>query len=67
MMIIKHICRQMGVWVSILAFVALSIPVRALEVGKNLSDFSLQGLDGRTYVASDYRGKVLVLYLMGYA
>ena len=66
-MIFEHICRQMGVWVSILAFAAVSMPVRALEVGKNLSDFSLQGLDSRVYATSDYRGKVLVLYLMGYA
>ena len=66
-MILKHLRQRISIWVATLVFAALAMPARAVEVGQVLSDFSLQGLDGRTYAASDYRGKVLVLYLMGYA
>lgn len=66
-MILKHFRRQIDLWVPILAFVAVSMPVRALEVGRTLPEFSLRGLDSRLYAPSEFRGKVLVLYLMGYA
>jgi hypothetical protein len=66
-MIFKYLYRNISLWIAILALTALATPARAVDLGQPLSDFSLQGIDGRTYVASDYRGKVLVLYLMGYA
>ena len=45
----------------------LSVSVDALTVGEHLPAISLQSLDGETYATDDFRGKVLVLYLMGYA
>ena len=48
----------------------LSIPMFLLLLVGTASaqtvNFSLQGLDGNTYSASDYRGKVLVLAIIGY-
>ncbi len=48
----------------------LSIPmVLLLLVGTTYAqtvNFSLTGLDGKTYSASQYRGKVLVLAMIGY-
>ncbi len=47
----------------------LSIPmILILLVGSASAqvNFSLRGLDGKTYSASDYRGKVLVLAVIGY-
>ena len=49
----------------------LSIPVILLLLVGSASaqtvNFSLRGLDGNTYSASDYRGKVLVLAIIGYS
>ena len=48
----------------------LSIPmILLLLVGTAFAqtvNFSLRGLDGNTYSASDYRGKVLILAIIGY-
>ncbi len=48
----------------------LSIPMILLMLVGAASaqtvNFSLRGLDGNTYSASDYRGKVLILALIGY-
>ena len=48
----------------------LSIPmILFLLVGATSSqtvNFSLQGIDGNTYSASNYRGKVLVLAIIGH-
>ena len=47
----------------------LSIPmILLLLVGAASAqvDFSLTGLDGNTYSASDYRGQVLILAVIGY-
>ena len=48
----------------------LSIPMILLLLVGSASaqtvNFSLRGLDGKTYSASDYRGKVLVLAIIGY-
>ena len=49
----------------------LSIPMILLllvgTVSAQTVDFSLRGLDGNTYSASNYRGKVLVLAIIGYS
>ena len=49
----------------------LSIPmILLLLVGAASAqtvNFSLRGLDGNTYSASDYRGKVLILAIFGYS
>ena len=49
----------------------LSIPMILLLLVGSASaqtvNFSLTGLDGKTYSASDYRGKVLVLAVIGYS
>ncbi len=42
-------------------------PAHAQMVGEHLPSVSLKSLDGRTYTTDAYRGRVLVLYLMGYA
>ncbi len=48
----------------------LSIPMILLLLVGSASaqtvNFSLRGTDGNTYSASDYRGKVLVLAIIGY-
>ena len=48
----------------------LSIPMILLLLVGTASaqtvNFSLTGTDGKTYSASDYRGKVLVLAVIGY-
>ena len=48
----------------------LSIPmILLLLVGvasAQMVNFSLRGLDSKIYSASDYRGKVLILALIGY-
>lgn len=38
----------------------------AVTVGQQIADFSLTGLDGRTYRASGYRGQVLILAVIGW-
>jgi len=38
----------------------------AATVGQPIANFSLMGLDGNTYSASQYRGKVLVLAVIGW-
>ena len=38
----------------------------AATVGQSVDNFSLKDLDGNTRRASDYRGKVLVLAVIGY-
>ena len=49
----------------------LSIPMILLLLAGSASaqtvNFSLRGLDGNTHRASDYRGKVLVLAIIGYS
>ena len=49
----------------------LSIPMILLLLVGSASaqtvNFSLRGLDGDTYSASQYRGKVLVLAVIGYS
>ena len=49
----------------------LSIPMILLLIVGTASaqtvNFSLRGLDGNTYSVSDYRGKVLVLAIIGYS
>ena len=47
----------------------LSIPmILLLFVGATSAqvNFSFRGLDGNTYSASNYRGKVLILAIIGY-
>ena len=48
----------------------LSIPMILLLLAGTTSaqtvNFSLTGLDGGTYSASDYRGQVLILAVIGY-
>ncbi len=36
------------------------------DVGEPVPEFALRALDGEIYTPSEFRGKVLVLYLMGY-
>ena len=38
----------------------------AATVGQPIANFSLTGLDGNTYSASQYRGKVLILAVFGW-
>ena len=38
----------------------------AVTEGRPIADFSLQDLDNNTHKASDYRGKVLVLAVIGH-
>lgn len=38
----------------------------AVTVGQPVDGFVLQSLEGQTHRASDYRGKVLVLAVIGY-
>ena len=38
----------------------------AVTEGQRIADFSLTGLDGNTYSASTYRGKVLILAVIGW-
>ncbi len=49
----------------------LSIPMILLllvgSVSAQTVNFSLRDLDGNTHNASDYRGKVLVLAIIGYS
>ena len=48
----------------------LSIPMILLllvgTVSAQTVNFSLRGIDGKTYSASDYRGKVLILAVFGH-
>ncbi|MDA0747934.1 MAG: redoxin domain-containing protein [bacterium] len=41
-------------------------PANATGVGDPVPDFSLTGLDGRTYRLADYRGRIFVLYFLGH-
>lgn len=38
----------------------------AQTVGQPVDEFALRSLEGQTHRASDYRGKVLVLAVIGY-
>ena len=52
---------------SALVLLTSTMPASALSIGEPLPSMSLQSLDGRTHSMDAYQGKVLVLYLMGYA
>ncbi len=41
-------------------------PADAQSVGDAVPAFSLTGLDGKTYAAANYKGRVLVLYYLGH-
>ena len=51
----------------LLVFAVLGLSGSALaKVGDPAPDFMLQDLNGRTHSASTYKGKVLVLFYLGY-
>lgn len=41
-------------------------PAFAFPVGQTISNFSLRDLNGRLHSDTDYRGKVLILAIIGY-
>jgi len=45
----------------------LAVPaLAAVRVGDRAPDFSLKGVDNRDYALSDYRGRVVVINLLGW-
>ncbi len=38
----------------------------AVQVGDKAPDFSLKGVDNKDYALSDYKGKVVVINLLGW-
>ena len=51
-------------WILILLLLVQT--AHAVEVGESVPDFALQDLDNRSYRPDQFRGRVLVLYFMGY-
>ncbi len=41
-------------------------PTEAQQVDHAVPNFSLTGLDGKTYTPANYKGSVLVLYYLGH-
>ncbi len=41
--------------------------LEAADVGDSVPNFSLRDLKGQTHTQATYRGKVLVIYFLGYA
>jgi peroxiredoxin len=41
--------------------------LEAADVGDSVPNFSLRDLKGQTHTPATYRGKVLVIYFLGYA
>lgn len=37
------------------------------EIGNSITNFSLTGIDGKTYTPADYQDKVLILFFMGHS
>ena len=50
-----------------LIFLLWASSARGADVGDVLPSFSLRGAEGRVYASDQFRGRVLVLYFMGYA
>lgn len=51
----------------LLCFTAAGSLEAVPDVGESVPNFSLRDLSGQTHTPATYRGKVLVLYFLGYA
>lgn len=56
----KHVLFFLVVAASTVMLAFASWPAR-VEIGKTVPDFSLKGIDGKSYSLSDFKGKVVVL------
>lgn len=53
--------------ISLFVLIIFSFPVKSQNVGDNAPDFSLTDLNGNTVTLNQYKGKVVALFIFGYA